>query len=81
LDRKEVIKELLGVYIFTVTSLWEGLSISLLERMYLGKSVIVSNVTGNKDVVYNNINGYLAIELNDYTKSIKHITLNNIILY
>jgi len=40
--------------------------------MYLGKPGIVSNVTGNKDVVYNIINGYLAIELYDYIKSIKH---------
>lgn len=79
MDRKEVIKDLLDVDIFILTSLWEGLSISLLEAMYLGKPVVVSNVTGNKDVVYNNVNGYLADDLFDYIKAIKYITLNNII--
>jgi len=79
-ERKEVIKELLNVDIFILTSFWEGLSISLLEAMCLGKPVIVSNVTGNKDVVYNNTNGYLANDLNDYIKAINYITLNNIIL-
>ena len=79
-ERKEVIKELIDIDIFILTSLWEGLSISLLEAMYLGKPVIVSNVTGNKDVVYNNINGYIANDLNQYIKTIDYITLNNIIL-
>ena len=79
-ERKEVIKELLDVDIFILTSLWEGLSISLLEAMYLGKPVIVSNVTGNKDVVYNNVNGYLANDLNEYIETINYIILNNIIL-
>ncbi|MCB2295198.1 glycosyltransferase [Clostridium algoriphilum] len=47
-DRKEVIRELMDIDIFILTSLWEGLSISLLEAMYLGKAVIVTNVIGNK---------------------------------
>lgn len=76
-ERKEVIKELLDVDIFILTSRWEGLSIALLEAMYLGKVVIVTNVTGNRDVVSNNINGYVANDLFEYTKAIKYITSNN----
>lgn len=76
--RVEVVKELLDVDIFILTSKWEGLSISLLEAMYLGKPVIVTNVTGNRDVVYNNINGYLANDLNEYIEAIKYITSNNV---
>ena len=78
-DRKEVIKELKDVDIFILTSLWEGLSISLLEAMYLGKPVIVTNVIGNKDVVYNNINGYIVNNLSEFIKIINFITKNNII--
>jgi len=79
MERKEVIKELLDVDIFILPSLWEGLSISLLEAMYLGEPVIVSNVIGNKDVVYNNVNGYLVNDLNEYISAIEYITLNNTI--
>ncbi|HEY8892862.1 MAG TPA: glycosyltransferase [Clostridium sp.] len=78
-DRKEVIKELMDIDIFILTSLWEGLSISLLEAMYLGKPVIVTNVIGNKDVINNNINGYIVNDLNEYIKTINNITKNNII--
>lgn len=80
IDRKQVIKELIGIDIFILTSLWEGLPISLLEAMYIGKPVIVSNVIGNKDVVQNNFNGYIANNLNEFIQTIKYITSNNIIL-
>lgn len=79
LQRKEVINELTNIDIFISTSLWEGLPISLLEAMYLGKPVIVSNIIGNKDVVQNNINGYIANNLNEYLKIISDISLNNVI--
>jgi glycosyltransferase involved in cell wall biosynthesis len=78
-QRKQVIKELIDIDIFILTSLWEGLPISLLEAMYIGKPVIVSNVMGNKDVVQHNINGYIANDLNEYIEVINYITSNNII--
>jgi glycosyltransferase involved in cell wall biosynthesis len=77
--RKQVLKELIDIDIFILTSLWEGLPISLLEAMYIGKPVIVSNVIGNKDVVKHNVNGYIANNLNEYIEAIKYITSNNII--
>lgn len=77
INRRDVIKELINIDIFIMTSLWEGLSISLLEAMYLGKPVIVSNISGNKHVVYNNLNGYIADSKNDYIKLINYIKLNN----
>lgn len=78
-QRKEVIKELYNTDIFILTSLWEGLPISLLEAMYMGKTVIVSNVIGNRDVVHNNINGYIANNLKEYIDTINYISQNNII--
>lgn len=42
---------------FMLTSLWEGLPISLLEVMYMEKTCIVSIVIGNRDVVHERKNG------------------------
>ncbi len=61
-----------------MTSLWEGLPISLLEAMYTGKPSIVTNVIGSKDVVRHNFNGYIANNLSEFINEIKHITSNNI---
>lgn len=59
--------------IFILTSLWEGLPISLLEAMALKKPCIVSNVIGNKDVIKNEINGFVCNNLDDYKKVINNI--------
>ncbi|MBK5240626.1 glycosyltransferase [Clostridium sp.] len=79
-ERKQVIKELIDIDIFVLTSRWEGLPISLLEAMYIGKPSIVTNVMGNKDVVRHNFNGYIANDLSEFIHEIKHIASNNIIL-
>jgi hypothetical protein len=78
-ERKQVIRELIDIDIFILTSLWEGLPISLLEAMYIGKPSIVTNVIGNKDVVKHNFNGYIANNLSEFIHEIKHIASNNII--
>lgn len=60
MTRKEVLKELNDNDIFLLLSLWEGLPISLLEAMYLKKICIVSDVIGNRDVIIDQINGFVA---------------------
>lgn len=65
-DKKEVLKILNENDIFILTSLWEGLPISLLEAGYMKKLCIVTNVIGNKDVIKNDINGYI---FNDYNNA------------
>ena len=71
-ERKEVLEYLNNNDVFLLTSLWEGLPVSLLEAMYMKKICIVSNVIGNKDVI-DNTNGYVVNELNEYIKSINNI--------
>ncbi len=76
--RKEVIKILNDNDIFILPSLWEGLPIALLEAMYMKKLCIVSNVIGNKDVIENSQNGFIAKSHNDYTQIMNELDIENI---
>lgn len=58
--REEVLKIANTFDIYIQTSLWEGLPITILEAMALGKVVIATNVIGNKDAVVNGETGYLC---------------------
>lgn len=70
-ERNEALAISLKCDIFILTSLWEGLPISLIEAMYLKKPVIVSNVIGNNDVVINHVNGYVCDKVEDYVAAIR----------
>lgn len=72
-ERKEVLKILNNNDIFILTSLWEGLPISLLEAMYMGKICIVSNCIGNKDVIIDQENGYVENDFQGFVTRIKNI--------
>ncbi len=73
LSRREVIRQVLLADIFVLPSLWEGLPISLLEAMYLGKPCVVSNVIGSRDVIHNGENGYVCETLSEYISVIRKI--------
>lgn len=60
IERDEALKEAMSGDVFLLTSLWEGLPISLLEAMYIRKPCIVSDVIGNHDVIKNGVNGYVC---------------------
>jgi len=57
--------------IFVLTSRWEGLSVSLLESMYLSKVCIVSDAIGNNDVIHNGENGFLCKSADEYVTAIQ----------
>lgn len=71
--REDVLKKVAENDIFILPSLWEGLPIALLEAMYLGKICIVSNVIGNRDVIDNEVNGFVCDGLEDYISCINKI--------
>lgn len=75
-ERKEVLEELNKNDIFILTSLWEGLPISLLEAMYMKKICIVSNVLGNRDVIKNAENGFVCNDEDEFIKTIGNIANN-----
>lgn len=72
-DRNEVLNKLNDNDIFLLVSLWEGLPISLLEAMYMKKLCIVSNVIGNRDVIEDGINGFVANDSEEFVNKIKCI--------
>lgn len=73
LTRKESLQTLSESDFFILTSYSEGLSISLLEAMYLKKICLVSNVIGNRDVIKNNENGILCQTAKDFAYSIEQV--------
>lgn len=71
--REETIKLLYQNDIFILPSLWEGLPMTLLEAMYLKKVCVVSNVTGNKDVIKSEENGFICQTENEFCGIIEKI--------
>jgi hypothetical protein len=57
--------------VFLLTSLWEGLPISLLEAMYMRKLCVVNNVIGNRDVIHNEVNGFVCHDVDGFVKVIR----------
>lgn len=70
LDRKSALKIATSADIFILTSLWEGLPISLLESMYMKKLCVVSDVIGNHDVIVNGENGFVCKNTSDFVNAI-----------
>lgn len=57
----------------------EGLPVNIMEAMYIGLPIVASNCRGNRDLVTNEINGYLVDCNNkkEYVKSVEKIYLSN----
>lgn len=56
--------------VFLLTSKWEGLSISLLESMYIKKLCVVSDIPENRCVITDGLNGYTCNTIDEYVKAI-----------
>ena len=68
------IKELLAISdCFLFTSLQEGLPRSLMEAMASGLPCIISDIRGNRDLIINNVNGYLIKSIEDCTQKLEAI--------
>ena len=57
--RKDVAEILAVTDVFVLPSLWEGLSVALLEAMATGTAVIVTDVGSNREVVTDGDNGFV----------------------
>lgn len=70
-DRKSALEKATSADVFVLTSLWEGLPISLLEAMYMKKPCVVTDVIGNRDVIENGKNGYVCGDVDGFVEAIK----------
>lgn len=77
-ERKEALKYSTSGDVFVLTSLWEGLPISLLEAMYMKKVCIVSNIIGNRDVIHTGVNGFVCNNTEEYVKAIQSAKTENV---
>lgn len=68
--RKEALALGKGADVFILCSLGEAIAMSLIENMFMGKLIMVSNVMGNKSVIKNGVNGYVCETIDDYAKHI-----------
>lgn len=59
LPQEEIFKYVSQADIYLSTSLYEGLPLSVIEVMSLGKPIIATDVVGNRDCVFDGENGYL----------------------
>lgn len=69
--REDALKHSLRADVFLLTSLWEGLPISLLESMYMKKLCVVNDVIGNRDVIHNGENGFVCDDVDGFIEAIK----------
>lgn len=72
-DRKTALEKPMTAHVFILTSLWEGLPISLLEAMYMKKPVFVSDVIGNHDVITNSVNGFMCREAREFVEAMRRV--------
>ncbi|MGN0423809.1 MAG: glycosyltransferase [Acetatifactor sp.] len=73
LGHEETIRRVKHADIFLLTSVFEGLSLALLEAMALGRICVVSDVPGNREVITNGVNGYLCSGAEDFVKTIRMV--------
>ena len=70
-NREKALSLSMNADVFILTSLWEGLPISLLESMYMKKLCVVNDVIGNHDVIENSRNGFVCRTVQDFKKAIE----------
>jgi glycosyltransferase involved in cell wall biosynthesis len=58
--RNDIPDLLNAINVFCLPSLWEGLSIALLEAMAMGKALVVTPTDGTKEVIVDKVNGLIA---------------------
>ena len=59
LSQEETLRLVKGSLLYLTAARYEGLPLAVIEAMALEKTIVASDVVGNKDCVENGVNGYL----------------------
>ena len=70
-SREQALRRAMEGDVFLLTSRWEGLPMSLLESMYLGKTCAVSDAAGNREVIRTGENGFVCRRVEEYVQAIR----------
>lgn len=73
LPREKALSKVMESAVFLLPSLWEGLSVSLIEAMYLERLCIVSNIPGNADTIQNGETGFVCGTFDEYVQVINRL--------
>lgn len=76
-ERENALKMSMNADVFMLTSLWEGLPMSLLESMYMKKPCVVNNVIGNNNVIHNGDNGFVCDSVEEFVRSVNECSMGN----
>ncbi|MCD9853434.1 glycosyltransferase [Epilithonimonas sp. JDS] len=71
--RQELLTRASAFDVYLQVSLWEGLSIAILEAMALGKPIVASNIVGNKDSVEDGKTGFLVNSMDEAVEAIRKL--------
>lgn len=74
---KTPMKYLQSASIYLSTSRFEGLPYALVEAASVGLPIVATNVVGNNEVVFDNVNGFLFDNANDACQEIMRLYKNN----
>ena len=75
--RKDVPEILFITNVYVASSKREGLPLNIMEAMYMRLPIVATNNRGHRELIDNNLNGYLIEnEVSGFVKKIKEIIKN-----
>jgi len=75
-SQEEALRTIRQSHVFLSTSLWEGLSLAILEAMMIGRTMVLRTCTGNVDLVFQGDNGFLFNDEDDGAEKIRYFLDN-----
>lgn len=80
LGKRDDIAKLLSITdIYLASSLREGLPVNIMEAMYMGLPIIATDNRGHRELIKNNVNGFLTKNENEIEEKIKRLVSNQIL--
>ncbi|MFT4244945.1 MAG: glycosyltransferase [Micrococcaceae bacterium] len=67
----EIIEKIPNMDIYLSTSLWEGLPVAVIEAQGVGVPAVVTDITGNRDVVENKVTGFVCKDIDEVIEKLR----------